>query len=118
MPDAASRNAALSCGPRGVLVSNLAGGLAPALVDRKARHRGYAIARISQGIERFDQVGPERADRAGGDDCHAAVFFSVRGVKSQSLGSLIFAIPVAFSTQALYKFPQRKPKLGSWWIVS
>ena len=52
-------------------VRNLARGFAPALRDRKAHHGSHTVPRAAQGLERFGQAEPERANHTCRRNCHA-----------------------------------------------
>lgn len=100
------RLAALLARPTKLFVGHLARGLTAALLDGEPSHRGDAIARNPQGMMRFGQAQAKGADNTGGDNSGARVIFYVRSVQSQFFGTLILAIPVAFSSEALYKLAQ------------
>ncbi len=69
-------------------VVDLAGGFAAAALDRKATHRGDAIARQAQTLQGFGKAGAEGTDDAGRRDNDATSFYWLIG-KSHALG--IFA---------------------------
>jgi hypothetical protein len=52
-------------------VGNLARSFAPALRDRKAHHGSHTVPCAAQGLERFSQAKPERADDTRRRNCHA-----------------------------------------------
>jgi hypothetical protein len=52
-------------------VGNLASGFAPALRDRKAHYGSHTVPCAVQGLERFGQAKPERADHTRRRNCHA-----------------------------------------------
>jgi hypothetical protein len=85
-----------------LLVRHLSGGLAPTLLDREFGHRCDAIPSLLQGAEGRGETGSKRTDYARPDDSYARTRgFPVGIVKCQNCNPLIFAIPVAFSSEAL-----------------
>ena len=103
------------------LIGDLTSGFAPALLDRKTPYRAHAISRVAKRIKRFRQAKSQRADNACSHNCHAhSGLFGVRTVwlgHVQSDKVLQDFLLLSYDKH-LTNEPKRKPKPGSWWIVS
>ena len=86
-------------------VRNLARGFASALRDRKAHHSSHAVPGAAQGLKRFGQAKPERADHTRCRNCHAG--WIIRAVSPVSLSHFwhqkLTLICIAFLKEAFYK---------------
>jgi hypothetical protein len=97
-------SAAECAGGAQLLVVDLAGRFAPALVDGKPGHRGDAVMCKCHGMSSFLQTDAQRTDDSHGHDGHALSFYRLIAKCHLEAKLWVSAIPVDFQFEAPYKW--------------